>query len=120
MMECVGIPTRGIVVTILGFCPILSFSAGKKTPTSPQEAVRTAGSRAEKNLIGSSRTALPDGRTLVTGGTDSGGLENTAFLEGPQPGVRIQAPGSLKHSRAFHSGTLLPNGTVLFSEGPGG
>lgn len=62
---------------------------------------------------GHTATLLPDGRVLLTGGTDN----NTNYLASaelydPTTGT-FNATGSLSDARVDHTATLLPNGKVL-------
>jgi RHS repeat-associated protein len=62
---------------------------------------------------GQSQTLLPDDSLLLVGGRASNTPVNTVFFQKPQSGSRTEASGTILHARAFHSATLLPNGSVL-------
>jgi hypothetical protein len=83
-------------------------------PTSP-DLPATAG------LVDFTATTLPDGRVLLTGGTDaSGNPTNTAFIARLDPltgEVDVVATDSLAVPRAGHQATLLCDGTVLITGG---
>jgi hypothetical protein len=69
--------------------------------------------------IGQSRTLLPDGRILLTGGEDSQStLLNTALMSSPDGQIRPLQSGLLV-ARAGHTATVLPDGTVLIFGGIG-
>ncbi len=61
-------------------------------------------------------TLLPDGKVLVTGGTDSTGSLTTAELYDPATGSWTPT-GSLSQARRLHTATLLPDGKVLVAGG---
>jgi hypothetical protein len=57
---------------------------------------------------------LPDGRWLLVGGE---GAETTAVLWDPRTNVTTATGGRLQLPRAWHSATVLPDGTVLLAGG---
>ena len=63
-------------------------------------------------------TLLPNGKVLVAGGYDEGGLIDSAELYDPATGS-WSATGSLAKARKSHTATLLSNGKVLVSGGTG-
>ena len=74
-------------------------------------------------LPGQSFTPLPDGRWLVLGGYGASGPVDTAWVVDPSQASATKLSNSLLHSRALHTATLLPDGTVLIVggvDGPGG
>jgi large repetitive protein len=69
-------------------------------------------------------TRLADGRVLVAGGnpgawTYNGPMVDSAEIYDPKAGTFSDA-GSLAHSRAFHTATLLADGRVLLTGGTNG
>lgn len=92
----------------------LSFAAGRSAKPF-QATAGTVGSGAA--LAGQSRTLLPDGTALLTGGINAKNVVQAAYLENSQKGNQVPTSGSLLHARAFHTATLLPNGTVLIFGG---
>jgi RHS repeat-associated protein len=71
-------------------------------------------------IIGQSRTLLPDGRWLLLGGHGPSGssTSSAAILEVGARTVTLLA-SNLRHPRAGHSATVLPDGTVLVVGGIG-
>jgi hypothetical protein len=59
---------------------------------------------------------LPDGKVLAAGGIGTNGVIGTAELYNPATGIWTPT-GSLNAPRAFHTATLLTNGTVLVADG---
>ena len=70
-------------------------------------------------LPGQSATVLPDGRWLLVGGEALGGGIDTASIWNPRTGLTTQLTVRLKHARAWHSATILPDGTVFIFGGIG-
>jgi RHS repeat-associated protein len=68
---------------------------------------------------GSSITLLPDGRTLVTGGQSNGSVSSAVTVVDPSTGAAAAISPRLKLARAWHTATVLPNGTVLIMGGIG-
>jgi WD40 repeat protein len=66
---------------------------------------------------GHTATLLPDGRVLLTGGTNStdGRISSTEIFD---PNTRsFTAAANMLHDRVFHTATLLPSGGVLIYGG---
>src|SRR5689334_17614778 len=61
-------------------------------------------------------TLLQNGKVLVAGGQDAGGVLASAELYDPATGS-WSATGSLHTGRKWHTATLLPNGKVLIAAG---
>src|SRR5579864_1924051 len=69
---------------------------------------------------GASRTLLPDGRVLITGGQAAdGSLLREAFILNPVTGASVPLTATLNIARSWHTATVLPDGTVLILGGIG-
>ena len=86
----------------------------------PQVASAQAreGSGPFEELLGQRRTVLADGRWLITGGESKSGVVDSAWIQ-DSSGFAAKLPWGLRHARAWHSATLLPDGTVLLFGGIG-
>src|SRR5882724_512293 len=85
--------------------------AGAKPLPSPQILL---------SVSGESRTLLPDGRVLITGGQDkSGSVSRIAAIDDPNTGALTPLPTTLNIARAWHTATVLPSGSVLIFGGIG-
>lgn len=62
---------------------------------------------------GRTTTVLADGRLLLLGGKNSGGVLGTGAIVDPRSGATTPLTSSLVVPRADHTATLLPDGTVL-------
>src|SRR5262249_24831477 len=67
---------------------------------------------------GQTMTPLSDGRSLILGGWGSRGAMGTAFIYDPRSS-RTTKLAPLSPTRAWHSATMLPDGTVLILGGIG-
>lgn len=73
--------------------------------------------------IGASIAELPDGRVLITGGAtlspegDLATVHNTALIYDPASGAFESLPNKLSFSRAFHTSSVLADGTILLIGG---
>nr|WP_281292436.1 RHS repeat-associated core domain-containing protein [Terriglobus albidus] len=92
------------------------LQAAKASGTSE---VETTHPNAAKRTSGQSSTLLPDGRLLLTGGTEGENAVSSAFIEDPITGGVTQLPTGLLKARYGHTETVLPNGTVLILGGLG-
>jgi len=63
-------------------------------------------------------TRLSDGKVLICGGENAGGLVTQAELYDPATGI-FSVSGNLNAPRADHTATLLPDGRVLIAGGRG-
>src|SRR5262249_55661656 len=64
-----------------------------------------------------SRSWIPRGKVLLIGGKGSGGELATAELYDPATQTFAATTGSMSTERAFHTATLLSDGTVLVTGG---
>ncbi len=70
-------------------------------------------------LPGQSATLLADGSWLLIGGESGGGALRTAAIWNPATGGTTWLTARLEHGRAWHTATMLPDGTVLVVGGVG-
>jgi hypothetical protein len=68
---------------------------------------------------GQAATLLPDGRFLLTGGTEEGAPQSAVRIYDPSTGQTLTMPWSLQVARAYHTATMLPDGQVLVFGGVG-
>ena len=71
------------------------------------------------NLAGASVTLLSDGRWLILGGEAPHGVQGGAEITGPDGSTVIRLPATMQRPRAWHTATVLPDGTVLIIGGVG-
>src|SRR5207245_5761792 len=64
-------------------------------------------------------TLLADGRSLLVGGNDSAGPTEVAAIWDPHAKSKTALDNKLQVARAWHTATMLPNGTVLILGGIG-
>lgn len=84
--------------------PVSSSARTGKQATSPE---------------GQTITLLHDGRQLLTGGQGADEPQSTAAIKDPHTNEVTLLPYGLQHSRAWHTATTLPDGTVLILGGIG-
>jgi hypothetical protein len=64
---------------------------------------------------------MPDGRILISGGTDGSQVYDTIEIyDQHRPADMFEPLGTMTSARAFHAGTLLDNGQVVFVGGTDG
>ncbi len=117
MQSLTRVKSVAVLALILLYGPDITASpagAGKKGHR--LQGSPTQGSSA---LPGQSQTLLPDGRVLMAGGEGPEGPLANAFVRDPQSGKTAAVSGKLLHPRAWHTATLLPNGSVLIFGGIG-
>ena len=93
----------------------LAFLFGILLPSAsgPQTAGRASA------ILGQSDTLLPDGRWLRLGGESGGGVLAVAEIFDPHSGTSVRPTSGLQHPRAWHSATVLADGSVLILGGVG-
>jgi RHS repeat-associated protein len=74
---------------------------------------------AAQAATGESQTLLPSGQMVCIGGQDASGVRNTAFVENRQSGAITPLAAQLQYARAWHTATLLPDGSVFVLGGVG-
>jgi RHS repeat-associated protein len=112
--------TRRGAVEIFGVVAGVVAVASWLTSTPSMQTAATVSSRqstASATPAGQTATRLPDGRWLLVGGEDAAG---NAVLWDPQTQTTTQTAGKLQLPRAWHSATLLADGTVLLLGGRNG
>ena len=107
---------RGTALAI-GFLVVVSGAGLLVRAESPQ-AVGTWASlgNTPESRIGAAAVGLPDGRTLITGGTINGAPTDSVVILNPADGTST-AGGTLQVPRAGHTATLLDDGRVLIAGG---
>ncbi len=71
-------------------------------------------------LPGQSATLLADGRWLLVGGESPNGSLRTAAIWNPTTGRTTRLDAGLRDARAWHTATVLPDGTILIFGGLSG
>src|SRR4029453_19260636 len=69
-----------------------------------------------ESRVGAAAVGLPDGRTLITGGTVNGAPTDSVVILNPADGSSA-ASGNLQVPRVGHTATLLDDGRVLIAGG---
>jgi RHS repeat-associated protein len=64
-------------------------------------------------IPGQTSTLLPDGSVLLVGGEGPDGPTTAIAIQNPQTGKVTPLPLQLQQARAWHSATLLPDGTMF-------
>jgi WD40 repeat protein len=109
--------SRNILVSLSMSVLVIAFLTRTSLSQSPQRA-DVSPLASGHAVAGQGVTLLPDGRWLFTGGTNSTGPQATVTLWQPQT-HEITHSSSLRVPRAWHSATVLPDGTVLVFGGLG-
>jgi RHS repeat-associated protein len=104
---------HGRALIALGCGSALFLSLFLPSASGPQSAAQGAA------ITGQSVTLLPDGRWLRLGGEQRGGVLATAEIHDPDSGASVRLTSELLHPRAWHTATVLPDGSVLILGGVG-
>lgn len=88
--------------------------AGAQT-TDPGSATRLS----PPTLPGQTASLLPDGRWLLLGGQGENGPRSIASFWDPRTQASVDLPSGMTTARAFHSATVLADGSVLIAGGVG-
>lgn len=123
-LEGVAVSTRNPSIGNREF----AVGAGKRDWNLSKESHRTikrvsAHSNQQENqssvarLPGQSITLLPNGLYLLAGGETESGESGVISVRDPRDGSLTSLHAQLTQARAWHSATLLPNGTVLIFGG---
>jgi RHS repeat-associated protein len=99
-------------VTILAATPAMGTSIDLKAVTSPFLTAATL------PVQGQSETLMLQG-LLMIGGQDAQGVRKSAYWVNPQTGATTAIGAQLSYARAWHSATVLPDGSVLVLGGVG-
>src|SRR5439155_19248626 len=103
-----NLPLVIIVSLALLFCTALPLSLNpQNVPSAPSL------------LPGQSATTLPDGKWLLVGGETSKGSLSTVSIWDPRTNITSQLSSQLQNARAWHTATMLPDGTVFIFGGVG-
>ena len=76
--------------------------------------------RAHAGMVGQTTTLLPNGKLLLIGGESASGVTATMAVKDPKSEATTELKAGLLHARAWHTATLLPDGTVLVFGGVDG
>jgi RHS repeat-associated protein len=77
------------------------------------KSTRSQNSRSNVALVGRATILLPNGKQLLTGGETKSGVSSAVAVQDPQTGTITELKRGLLHARAWHTSTLLPDGTVF-------
>src|SRR5437899_1396970 len=103
-----NLPLVIIVSLALLFCTALPLSLNPQNVPS-----------ATSLLPGQSATTLHDGKWLLVGGETSKGSLSTVSIWDPRTNITSQLSSQLQNARAWHTATMLPDGTVFIFGGVG-
>jgi RHS repeat-associated protein len=100
-------------LSLLPFAIFWVMVAPPRAQQSPAQIDVLPQSRTTAGILGQSKTLLPDGHWLILGGEGSQGMVDTAAIQDAATGAITTLSSHLLHARAWHTATVLPNGTVL-------
>ena len=103
---------RYAIAILVGLSASTPMIGGTPHDNASPQAAATGGPVANPTPAGQTRTLLPDGRWLFIGGE---GAENQASVWNPVTNVTSRVP--LSTPRAWHTATILADGTVLVAGG---
>jgi len=112
--------TPAALIVVTGLSLVLRGDVAARQQGSTAASAGTAGVQQTSGATapaGQSATRLSDGRWLIVGGE---GVEASASIWDPQTNVTSPTRGALTSPRAWHSATLLDDGTVLVANGQNG
>src|SRR5262245_225474 len=97
---------------------VIASSAGLLLRAESPQAVGTWASlgNTPDSRVGAAAVGLPDGRTLITGGTVNGAPTDSVVIFSPANGS-FTSGGNLQVPRVGHTATLLDDGRVLIAGG---
>lgn len=94
-----------------------SLRAGVRPGTRSRTRKSLQGAQGMRTLAGQAVTLLPTGQWLLAGGEGPNGPVDSISIRDPRSGSVTQIDGKMIHARAWHTATLLPDGTVLIFGG---
>jgi RHS repeat-associated protein len=110
------VTTCGVVLALgLSLCQVSSSETPRLVRSSRAQNVRT-----HTGTLGQTTTLLPNGKLLLIGGESASGVVVTVAVKDPKSEVTTELKAGLLHARAWHTATLLPDGTVLVFGGVDG
>src|SRR5580700_11124744 len=111
---------RILVVVSFGLCLISAWAATNASSAGKKTRGKTSSKSSTSQVIpGQSSTLLPDGRLLLLGGESPNGPLTTVAVQDPQSGATTPLGVQLPEPRAWHTASMLPNGTVFIFGGIG-
>ncbi len=112
------------VLFLVGICLIVGVAARslegrvrRGAGATPKKVAQAQ--QSSKAFPGQSQTLLPNGWWLLIGGEGSDGVVGGVSIRDPRTGEVRQLSGGLVFPRAWHTATILPDGTVFIFGGVG-